>query len=172
MNIFSKKIVFTMFLLVSSCLTAAAQTSKTSGRIPSDLKITLQRTMCFGSCPDYTLTVTADRKVVFKGGKFTDQKGTVRSSISRASLLELVKELSETDLWSFADDYSSGPVCEGYATDNPSEIISIRMKGRTKKVNHYFGCRGKTVNEKLKSLTSLGDAIDRITNSKRWVGGK
>jgi hypothetical protein len=73
---------------------------------------------------------------------------------------------------SFADDYSSGEICDGYMTDMPSEIISIRMNGKTKRVNHYFGCAGKAVADKLKPLIELGKSIDRITDSQLWVSGK
>lgn len=167
-----RNIVFAFSFLVLVAISASAQPSNPKGKIPSDLKITLERTMCYGTCPDYTLTITADLKVVFKGGHYTKRKGSVRSTIAKASLLELIKEFERVDLSSFADDYSQGPVCEGFVTDMPSEIISIRMDGKTNKVIHYFGCTGKDVREKLKPLTALGKTIDRVTNSQRWVGRK
>ena len=36
--------------------------------IPADTSITLTRTNCFFTCPDYTVTISAEEKVVF-GGK-------------------------------------------------------------------------------------------------------
>ncbi len=165
MNILSKSIFFATILLIFTGISASAQTT----RISADLLITLQRTMCFGACPDYTLTIKASGSVTFKGGRFTKTKDTVRSRITRSSLRELVREFRRSRFTSFANDYSRGGACEGYATDNPSEIISIRMNRKTKRVNHYFGCMGKAVNEKLKPLVELGKTIDRITNSERWV---
>jgi hypothetical protein len=82
----------------------------------------------------------------------------------------LVKEFDRVNLESYADDYSQGGNCESYITDLPSEIISITRDGKAKTVNHYFGCIGKTVQDKLKALTDLGKTIDNVTNSRRWVG--
>ena len=46
--------------------------------IPQDLKITLERAGCFGFCPDYKLTITADGAVVFEGGNGVKQVGAMR----------------------------------------------------------------------------------------------
>ena len=166
MKILSRFVFFASALFIFTLISASAQRVK----VPADLEITLQRTMCFGTCPDYTLTIKANRRVTFKGGQFTRVKGTASGRITRSSLRELVRAFDQADLTSFADDYSpSGGVCEGYMTDVPSEIISIRRNGKTKRVNHYFGCMGTAVNEKLKPLVALGKTIDRVTNSKRWV---
>lgn len=163
------KLFFFAFLLLSiATLPASAQTTA----IPSDMVITMERTVCFGTCPDYKLTIKANGRVTFRGGRFTKTKGTATSRISRESLLGLVAEFDRVDLNSFADDYSEGGNCESYITDLPSEIISIRRNGKTKLVNHYFGCTGAAVQKKLEPLTELGKMIDRITNSKRWVRGK
>src|SRR4051812_32145907 len=109
-------------------------------KIPSDLEITLQRTVCFGSCPDYTLTIKADGTVAFKGGTFTTTKGNARSHITKASVRSVVKAFDRVGINSFDDDYSRGGACVGVATDMPSEIISIKRNGKTKRINHYFGC--------------------------------
>ena len=153
-------------MLLAAAFSAAAQTAK----LPSDLEISLERTMCYGTCPDYTLKIKADRTVVFNGGRFTATKGTARSRITKEKLTALVKEFDRIDFLSYADDYSRGSVCDYYITDLPSQIISIRRNGKTKTVNHYFGCTGKIVQEKLKPLRELGNLIDTATNSKRWVG--
>lgn len=163
-----KSIIFVLLLLSFVTYSASAQTVE----IPSDLVITMERTVCFGTCPDYKLTIKANGSVTFRGGRFTKTKGTGTSRISKASLRELVEEFDRVDLNSFADDYSEGGNCESYITDLPSQIISIKRNGKTKRVNHYFGCTGKAVQEKLEPLTELGKMIDRITNSKRWVGRK
>jgi len=162
----TKCTLFAFAILALAAISVSAQGAK----IPSDLQITLQRTMCFGTCPDYTLTIKANGTVTFKGGRFTKIKGTARSHITKASLRSLVRAFDRVDINSFDDDYSHGGACEGFATDMPSEIISIRRDRNTKRVNHYFGCMGSKAQEKLKPLTELAEMIDQVTNSKRWVG--
>jgi hypothetical protein len=163
-----KSIILVLLLLSFVTYSVSAQTAK----IPADLVITMERTVCYGTCPDYKLTIKANGSVMFRGGRFTKTKGTAKSRISKALLRELIAEFDRVDLNSFTDDYSQGDVCESYITDLPSQIISIKRNGKTKQVNHYFGCTGKAVQEKLEPLTELGKMIDRITNSKRWVGRK
>ncbi|MEP6848025.1 MAG: DUF6438 domain-containing protein, partial [Acidobacteriota bacterium] len=52
--------VLTSALLLCAGLSAYAQTE-----IPNDLSLTLEKTMCFGWCPAYTLTITAEGIVKF-----------------------------------------------------------------------------------------------------------
>jgi hypothetical protein len=164
---YGKTLILTLaFLLLTFCEAAAQREPK----IPDDLEITLQRTVCFGSCPDYTISIDAHRKVMFTGREFTKRNGTAIGRISKAALVTVITKFDQIDLDSFADDYSDGGVCETYATDMPSEIISLRRNGRIKTVNHYFGCWGKEAKKKLEPLVNLGKMIDRLTNSKRWVG--
>lgn len=160
-----KSIIFVLLLISFVTCSASAQTVK----IPADLVITMERTMCFGTCPDYKLTIKANGTVTFRGGQFTKTKGTAKSRITKSSLRELVAAFDRVDLDSFADDYSQGSVCESYITDLPSEIISLKRDGKTKQVNHYFGCTGNAVRKKLEPLTELGKMIDSVTNSRRWI---
>lgn len=160
-----KSIIFVFLLISFVTCSASAQTVK----IPADLVITMERTMCFGTCPDYKLTIKANGTVTFRGGQFTKTKGTAKSRITKSSLRDLVAAFDRVDLDSFADDYSQGSVCESYITDLPSEIISLKRDGKTKQVNHYFGCTGNTARKKLEPLTELGKMIDSVTNSRRWI---
>src|SRR5947208_1474873 len=52
-----------------------AGVSSAQKAIPRDLRITLERSTCFGTCPDYKLTVTGDGTVVFEGREFVKVKG-------------------------------------------------------------------------------------------------
>ncbi len=160
-----KSIIFVLLLISFVTCSASAQTVK----IPADLVITMERTMCFGTCPDYKLTIKANGTVTFRGGQFTKTKGTAKSRITKSSLRELVAAFDRVDLDSFADDYSQGSVCESYITDLPSEIISLKRDGKTKQVNHYFGCTGNAARKKLEPLAELGKMIDSVTNSRRWI---
>lgn len=129
---------------------------------PSDLKdlqITLTRTMCYGSCPDYTLTIASDGgggKVTFDGHYYTRVTGTATATISQAQLSELAREVIKADYFSLNDSYSEN------VTDLPTYTLNVQMGGRSKQVCDYgTGPR---------RLGILMDRIDQIVNTEQWIG--
>jgi len=135
--------------------------------IPQDLEITLERTECYGRCPAYRLTITADGKVVFEGRRFVKQEGTtIKSSISREGLKQLMAEFDRVKFFSLEDDYSND--LNRCPTDNPSAFTSIRINGESKIIKHYHGCR----EPKFKGLTELENKIDEIVNTAQWLPDK
>lgn len=66
--------------------------------IPQDLMITLERTVCFGTCPDYKLTITSDGVVLFEGRRFVKQEGaTIKGAISQERLKQLMEEFDRVN---------------------------------------------------------------------------
>lgn len=140
----------------------------TSQEIPSDTVMTLTRTACFGACPVYELTISADGTVVFEGKRFVGTEGTAKSQLGKAELLELIKEFERINYFLLDDAYTQGSKgCPQVATDSPSAITSITINGKYKSVHHYYGCSGAKA---LEDLTRLERRIDEITGSKKWVG--
>ena len=136
--------------------------------IPQDLKITLERTECFGFCPVYKLTITADGAVVFEGRRFVKQEGAqIKSSVSRERLKQLMAEFDRVNFFSLEDDYSE--IRLSCPTDQPSAITSIRINGKSKTINHYLGCLEPKV---PKGLTELENKIDEIVNTAQWLPDK
>ena len=120
-----------------------------------DLEIRLDRTMCFGSCPDYSLTITSDGKVTFEGRHHTKVIGTKTTTIDQVKMAELALEVKKADFFDLLDEYSAR------VTDNPTYTLSIRMGGKSKTVTNYAtGPR---------RLYLLQDRIDQIVNSDQWV---
>jgi Domain of unknown function (DUF6438) len=136
--------------------------------IPQDLMVTLERTVCFGTCPDYKLTITSDGVVVLEGRHFVKREGaTIKSAISQERLKQLMEEFDRVKFFSLEDDYSDDRrVCDELWTDNPSAFTSIRINGKSKTVKHYHGCRGPKV---PKELTELENNIDKIVNTAQWL---
>jgi Domain of unknown function (DUF6438) len=139
--------------------------------VPQDLMITLERTGCFGFCPNYKLTITADGAVVFEGGRFVKQEGaTIKSAISREGLKQLIAEFDRVKFFSLEDEYMDNPrVCAEYRTDHPSAFTSIRIDGKSKTVRHYHGCSGPKV---PKEITELENKIDETVNTAQWLPDK
>ena len=125
------------------------------------LKIKLDRTGCFGTCPSYHVEVHGDGTVLFEGGSYVVFTGHHRGSVPVDNVLELVKLFEKADYFSLADKYQA-PI-----TDNPSYTTSIEFDGAHKQVVDYVGLQvGMPM-----AVSDLEDAIDRLSDSARWTKG-
>src|ERR1700738_3829074 len=103
--------------------------------------VTLERTVCFGNCPSYQVTIAQDGTVNFEGRDFVKTKGTARAQINPEDFKKLVNEFEKIKYFSLDDKYEPGsPGCPNAATDSPSARTSIQLTGRSKSVSHYYGC--------------------------------
>ena len=135
--------------------------------VPQDTLITLERTECYGFCPSYKITITADGSVTFDGHRFVKQTGIAKSSITQPQVRELVSRFEKINYFSFRDRYESyRDGCKQWSTDSPTAITSIRISGKTKSVRHYHGCHGV---DELEYLKELEQAIDTTVNSAQWI---
>jgi len=128
---------------------------------PSDRVITLERTMCFGTCPVYKLTIYGDGTIAYEGKKHVKEQGNRTTRISEDKVRELISEFERIGYFKLRDSY----VARGM-TDMPSAITSITIGSRTKTVGHYYG--DKSAPKELKELEKM---IDVISGSSRWIKG-
>ena len=119
-------------------------------------KISLERTMCFGRCPVYKLTVYSDGKVEYEGKDFVKEKGARRSRISEKDFRKLMKKVEEIGFFEFKDRY------DGRITDLPTRITTVTKGDVSKTVRNYYGGP--------ESLSDLEQLIDEVTNSAQWTG--
>jgi len=141
--------------------------SSAAQQIPQDTLITLERTVCYGFCPNYKLTISADGAVVFEGRRFVKKIGTVQSTISQEKLRELINKFEKIAYFQLRNRYEhTRDGCEGVVTDHPSANTSIRINGKSKSVRHYYGCTGLEV---LDDLTKLEQAIDDAVDTAQWI---
>jgi hypothetical protein len=149
----------------SSGLSSTAHASPQA--VPPDTLVTLERTTCFGPCPEYKIAISAAGEVVFEGRRFVRQMGTAKSSISPEALRELLGRFENIDYFSLRDRYAGrGDGCKQRVTDLPTVITSIKTNGRSKSVRHYHGCWGV---EALAELEKIERAIDDAVNSAQWI---
>ncbi len=125
----------------------------------SSLVITLERTVCFGACPVYELTIYGNGTVVYEGRQFVRVVGTRTTIISEEKVRQLVSEFDRIDYFALSDSYEDYMV-----TDLPFAITSITIDERTKTVRHYHGDLSAP-----EELTELENRIDEIVDSKRWT---
>lgn len=126
------------------------------------LKVTLDRTVCFGTCPDYSVEIHGDGTAFYTGRMFVAVFGRHTMHISPASVRMLFEKFKAARFFAMSDEYR-------YAiTDNPTYTMTIAFDGHHKAVEDYAGRRAHMPPE----ITELEHAIDDATNMQLWVHGK
>jgi acetamidase/formamidase len=129
--------------------------------------ITLERTVCFGTCPNYKVTIASNGAVTFEGLRFVKTNGTAHGQIKPEDFRQLASEFEKARYFSLDEKYEPGsPGCPNAATDLPSARTSIQIGARNKNVSHYYGCRDSEV---LRSLTALERRIDEVAGTEKWI---
>lgn len=160
---------------VGAPLVSNSQQISPAGSIPSDMLITLERTGCEGPCPIYTLKVSADGVVVYRGKQFVRTRRRVKSRLTLEQLRLLLSEFDKANYVSLRDRYQSREDgCSGSGIDYAGAITSIRVNGRSKTITHDYGCRERLPDGTAgpvypKALFELEQRIDEIVGTKQWT---
>lgn len=78
--------------------------------------VTLEKGLCFGTCPVYSGTILGDGQIMYDGRRFTEREGIWVGAIGRDKLCELITILRQADLSSVPseslDNVPDAPVSE------------------------------------------------------------
>jgi ankyrin repeat protein len=126
----------------------------------SEIKITLRRTGCFGSCPSYEVTTTIDG-VLFNGHGYVVASGEHIDGVSAHEVRKLAADFIAADFYSMDSSYRAS------VTDNPTYVLSISIDGRVKTVEDYVGeWEGMPA-----VITELENKVDSLARTERWIEG-
>ena len=143
------------------------------------LVISLQRTACFGSCPDYKVTITGSGRVVFETAPHlalddvanvhransTESgvrvPGTHETTVEPQVIDQLLAQFEEARFFSLRDEYRAE------VTDNPTYVVTIDTGNGKKSLVDYVGKKAGMP----ASVTALQDAIDTAAGTDRWIKG-
>jgi hypothetical protein len=123
------------------------------------VQITLQRTVCYGYCPDYTVSIDGDGVVTYEGRAFVNVVGRQTAQIPSADVARLLQRFDDIGFENLNDEY------RGLMTDMPSTIVTLTRDGRTKRVVDYAGTSVGMPRE----VRELQAEIDRVAGTARWV---
>jgi hypothetical protein len=140
---------------------ALADTSAPAERGKARVVATLERTVCFGSCPAYKLTVYSDGQVLWEGASYVKKKGKASATLTAGELSLLKAAFSDAGYFDLPDTAACYE-----ATDNPWATTSYDDGTRHRTLRHYYGCRSKP---EAATLGALERRIDQIVNSDRWI---
>ena len=120
-------------------------------------EIGLERTVCFGVCPAYTVVLKSDGTVRYTGEKYVTRKGTHQGRISEWDYNRLAELLLELGYADFANDYEI-PV-----SDMSTTYTMAVINGRRKVIRNY-GDTGPL------KLWAIQQAIDAVLHEAEWDG--
>jgi hypothetical protein len=122
---------------------------------PQAIRVTLERTACFGTCPVYSVTVTGDGRVSYVGSQNVRVSGTHTWTIDPAAVAALVAEIEKAGFFAMKDDYT------GLITDQPTTYTTLTIGARTKRIKDYFGAP--------KALKEIEERIDEVSGARKYV---
>jgi ankyrin repeat protein len=126
----------------------------------SSVKITLERTGCYGTCPAYTVTVSTDG-ISFDGRSFVVTRGNHHDVANADDVRSLAKQFISADFYSMDASYQAS------VTDSPSFVVAIDIDGQRKQIIDYVGSWvGMPA-----IITQLEEKVDEFADTDRWVKG-
>ena len=132
--------------------------------------VTLERTTCFGNCPAYRVTVTADGKVSFTGHARV-QTMQATGQATPAQLAAIHDALARADFDAMQASYvSREDGCSMIMTDQPGIKITVDRPGGSHSVDFYLGCTGPLAEAVRPRIEQLAKSIDEQLGTRRWIG--
>jgi membrane dipeptidase len=119
------------------------------------VEITLQRTTCFGTCPDYTVTLRGDGTVIYAGRQFVKTPGEHTWKIDPAAVRALAREMEAAGFFEMQDEYTAR------ITDNPTTYTTLKIGSRSKKIQDYVAGPPK--------LKDIEKKIDEVSGVRKYV---
>ena len=122
-------------------------------------EIGMERTVCFGSCPAYTVIIKGEGTFRYKGEQFAKRQGEHVGKVSKWELNSLLKFIKDSDYFSMQDEYETS------VTDSPTAYTYIVMSGRKKIIRNYADS-GPT------KLWAIQQLIDKLLLEAEWNNEK
>lgn len=159
------------------CGSACARPDRTPEIDRDKLKISLQRTGCFGPCPSYLVTIDGHGNVVFESRDFGDGESKIdqiadfergilfpgrhTDKISEQAVDALIARFRKARFFELKNQYRY-PV-----TDSATYFVTLDTGNGKKMIEDYVGAEAGMP----ASITALEDAIDQAAGTERWVRG-
>lgn len=119
--------------------------------------ITIERTICYGFCPAYSVSIKEDGTVTYTGTQHVKTTGTHTWKIDPAAVRALAREMQDAGYFELQDEYRA------MVTDNPTTHTSLTIGGRTKKIQDYVAGPPR--------LKQLENKIDEVSGVKKYISG-
>ena len=136
-------------------------------RQPPSARLILERTVCFGSCPDYSIEIHGDGQTIYEGRRFVRVHGRVTGRIPQPQVDALFAKAACAHPEKWKSEYT-WPV-----TDNPTATVTVDLAGDGAApvvVHDYPPCHEThDGNDTPAELCELENAIDGAFGSGAYV---
>jgi len=123
------------------------------------LLFTLERTPCFGNCPQYTVTIDGQGTVNYNGTSGVGIPGHHTAHIEPAKVDALLARFRAANFLSALPEYQTA------VTDISTHTLTLSFNGQTRKVVDYGG----VADGMPWVIHELEDAVDETAGTKRWI---
>lgn len=145
-----KLICYLLIILSLGCASSKKQKATETKKIKKG-SIEMSKSVCFGKCPAYKITINEKGVVNYEGERNVEKIGSYKKQLTQPATDSLFTAFINSDFWSFRDEYTA------MVTDLPTTYVSFTLEEKTKKIKDYVGAP-----EKLKVLESF---VEQIANS-------
>ncbi|MDB4286097.1 DUF6438 domain-containing protein [bacterium] len=122
-------LILILGLSVFACKSVKIDKVEKQTEVLEDFVLYLERTVCFGTCPVYTMTVNSRGKVTFHGIRNVDFMGNFEKNLSKKQVKRLAFLIDSGDFWKYDEVYDDENI-----TDLPSFMTQCTHRGKTLKV--------------------------------------
>ena len=119
--------------------------------------VELYKSPCYGTCPNYKMTVYKNGKIKYNGLRFTDMQGLHERKITPPEVADLTRMLERANLWEYNDEYNNG-----IADAQMTRIKYYDEDGRSKTIES----RGEMPSEQL---SQINDHLMQFTRNGDWT---
>jgi hypothetical protein len=127
----------------------------------------MHRSGCYGTCSVYTVDISHDGRVTYKGERFVSSTGEHTGTASVVDLARLDRELTDVGFFSLREHYQSGEDgCTTLVKNNPTVSILVSAETHRHQVTYYYRC----TLESGPIIVRLSQLIDEVARTRRWVG--
>jgi Domain of unknown function (DUF6438) len=128
---------------------------------PAPLVLSLSRSVCYGTCPEYVATLYEDGTLSYEGKRFVKVTGARTKTLDADTVARVKRALSDPTFTALPPH-----CCDCYEwTDNPTTTITFMFEGTRRVVEHYHGCR----QEKLAWLSKFENTLDDLLGTAEFV---
>jgi hypothetical protein len=136
----------------------------------NEASISIARSGCYGTCPQYTITLFPDGVYFWFGEMHVNMEGYIRGNIKPESFQKAKQALEEARYLEFKERYFiKEDGCKEVWSDNPGVTIRVQTASFVKVIQHYHGCRGFSREDEL---VHLEDLLDKILKTESLVGNR
>jgi membrane dipeptidase len=139
----------------SVAVLAPAPAATAQAGTSESVAITLQRTPCFGMCPEYTVTLRDDGTVTYSGRQYVRVSGQHSWTIDPGVVRALAREMVAAGFFELENEYTDR------RTDNPTTYTTLTIGTRTKKVKDYVSGPPK--------LKDIEKRIDDVSGVMKYI---